>query len=392
MKDIWELAKANEAYIIDRRRYYHAHPEPSMQEVETTKAIAKDLEALGIEYKTFPDHTGVLGVIRGGKPGKGIMLRADIDGLSGVHEATGLPFASQNPDCMHACGHDTHISVLLGAAKILNEIKDELCGTINLCFEPAEETLQGASLMIKDGCLDGMDACFGMHTWSAGTSGKASFMRGNIMAAGGKFTVRVKGYAAHGARPQDGHDAIIAACSIAMNLQTYVSRRTDPLNPVVLTIGTIHGGARWNVIANEVVMEGTLRTFDAEVRKNLKRDLSQIVEHTGKALGVEATLEYEERWPPTINADDEMLSISRNAAVKLFGEDALEEQPPTMGGESFSLYLERIPGTYGFMGSRDEVHCYGNHNEKFDIDESILKRSVALFVQVTVDFLNKDAK
>ena len=135
----------------------------------------------------------------------------------------------------------------------------------------------------------------------------------------------------------------------------------------------------------------TLRTFDAEVRKNLKRDLSQIVENTGKALGVEATLEYEEMWPPTINADDEMLSISRNAAVKLFGEDALEEQPPTMGGESFSLYLERIPGTYGFMGSRDEVHCYGNHNEKFDIDESILKRSVALFVQVTVDFLNKNA-
>ena len=210
-----------------------------------------------------------------------------------------------------------------------------------------------------------------------------------IAAAGGHNILMI---GSHGARPQDGHDAIIAACSIAMNLQTYVSRRNDPLNPLVLTIGTIHGGARWNVIANEVVMEGTLRTFDAEVRKNLKRDLSQIVEHTGKALGVEATLEYEEMWPPTINADDEMLSISRNAAVKLFGEDALEEQPPTMGGESFSLYLERIPGTYGFMGSRDEVHCYGNHNEKFDIDESILKRSAALFVQVTVDFLNKDAK
>ena len=387
--NIAEAAQKYADYTIEMRRYFHKYPELGLQEENTAKKIREELTKMGIPFVTMANY-GTVATIGGKKPGKCVLLRADMDALA-VQEENDVEYASTKPGIMHACGHDTHISVLLGAAKILNEIKDELCGTINLCFEPAEETLQGASLMIKDGCLDGMDACFGMHTWSAGTSGKASFMKGNIMAAGGKFTVRVKGYASHGARPQDGHDAIIAACSIAMNLQTYVSRRNDPLNPLVLTIGTIHGGARWNVIANEVVMEGTLRTFDAEVRKNLKRDLSQIVENTGKALGVEATLEYEEMWPPTINADDEMLSISRNAAVKLFGEDALEEQPPTMGGESFSLYLERIPGTYGFMGSRDEVHCYGNHNEKFDIDESILKRSVALFVQVTVDFLNKDA-
>ena len=202
--DIFEMAKASEEYIIDRRRYYHAHPEPSLEEWETTKAISADLTALGIENKTFANHPGVLGVIRGAKPGRGIMLRADIDGLSGVVEKTGLPYASQNPNCMHACGHDTHIAVLLGAAKILNEIKDQLCGTINLCFEPAEETIGGVRYMLEEGCLEGMDACFGMHTWSVAPAGKVSVTEGNIMAAGGKFTITVDGYTAHGAAPHEG--------------------------------------------------------------------------------------------------------------------------------------------------------------------------------------------
>lgn len=385
---IWELAKANEEYIIDRRRYYHAHPELSMEEVETTKAIAADLEAMGIEYKTFPDHTGVLGVIHGGKPGKGIMLRADIDALP-IKECTGAPYASQNEGIMHACGHDTHISVLLGAAKILNSMKDELCGTINLCFEPAEECIGGVRDMIRDGCLEGMDACFGMHTWSTAPAGMVSVNTGNIMAAGGKFTITVDGYSSHGAAPHEGHDAVIAACSIAMNLQTYVSRRNNPINPLVLTIGTINGGARWNVVANKVVMEGTLRTFDPETRKRLQDDLSVIVENTAKALGVEAKLEYVEMWPATINSDTEMISITKNAVEKLFGKEYLYETQPTMGGESFSFYLEQIPGVYAFMGSYDDVHHYGNHNEKYDIDESILKKSAAIFAQVAYDFLNK---
>ena len=387
--NILELAKANEGYIIDRRRYYHAHPEPSMQEFETTKAIAADLEALGIEYKTFADHTGVLGVIHGGKPGKGIMLRADIDALSGVVEATGLPFASQNPSCMHACGHDTHIAILLGAAKILNEMKDELPGTINLCFEPAEEVIGGVKDMIRDGCLDGMDACFGMHTWASAPTGKISVTAGNIMAAGGKFDIEIEGYTAHGAAPHEGHDAIVAAASIISNIQTYVSRSNNPINPLVVTIGTINGGARWNVIPSKVTMDGTIRTFDRSLRKKIQDDLSCIVENSAKALGCKATFNYVEMWPATINSDPEMLAITKNAVEKLFGKDDLCELPPTMGGESFSFYLEQLPGVYAFMGSRDDAHPYGNHHEKFDIDESILKKSVATFVQVAYDFLNK---
>lgn len=386
--DIWKLACENEDYLIDRRRYYHAHPELSMQEVETTKAIAADLDAMGIEYKTFPDHTGVLGVIHGGKPGRGIMLRADIDALP-VKECTGAPYASQNDGVMHACGHDTHISVLLTAAKILNSIKDELCGTINLCFEPAEECIGGVKEMIRDGCLDGMDACYGMHTWGGSESGKIAVNTGNIMAAGGKFTVTVEGFSAHGAAPHAGHDAVIAACSIAMNLQTYVSRRNDPVNPLVLTIGTINGGTRWNIIGNKCVMEGTLRTFDPETRKKLQSDLSLIVENTAKALGCSAKIDYVEMWPATINSDPEMISITKSAVEKLFGKDTLIETPPTMGGESFSYYLEKVPGVFAFLGSYDEAHPYLNHHEKYDVDESILKRSVAMFVQVAYDFLNK---
>ena len=387
--DSFALAKANEEYIIDRRRYYHAHPEPSLEEWETTKAISADLTALGIENKTFANHPGVLGVIRGAKPGRGIMLRADIDGLSGVVEKTGLPYASQNPNCMHACGHDTHIAVLLGAAKILNEIKDQLCGTINLCFEPAEETIGGVRYMLEEGCLEGMDACFGMHTWSVAPAGKVSVTEGNIMAAGGKFTITVDGYTAHGAAPHEGRDAIVAAASIAMNMQTYVSRHNNPINPLVVTIGTIQGGARWNVIPNQVVMEGTLRTFDRELRKNLQNDLSEIVENTAKALGCTAKFEYTEMWPATINSDPEMLSVVRGAVEKLFGKDDLISLPPTMGGESFSFYLERVPGVYAMMGSYDEAHPYGNHHEKYDVDEKVLKRSVATFVQVAYDYLNK---
>ncbi len=231
--DILALAQQNADYIIERRQYYHAHPEVSMHEYETTKAISADLTAMGIEHRTFEDHPGVIGEIHGGKPGRTIMLRADIDGLT-IQEKTGVPYASQNDGVMHACGHDCHIATLLGAAKILNEIKDELCGNVRLVFEPAEETLEGVHYMLKDGCLDGVDSCFGMHVWSVGKEGKVSVMQGNIMAAGGMFTCEIEGYSAHGAAPHDGHDAIVAAGSVIMNLQTYVSPTITPSTPALL--------------------------------------------------------------------------------------------------------------------------------------------------------------
>ena len=389
--DIKALVKASEDYIIDRRRYYHAHPELSMKEVETTKAIAADLDALGIEYKTFlPDHTGIIGEIKGGKPGKTIMLRADIDALP-VQEETGLPFASQNPGVMHACGHDCHIATLLGAAKVLNEIKDELPGNIRLVFEPGEESMEGIHYVLRDGCLNGVDSCFGMHVWSAGPKGKVSVMQGNIMAAGGKFTCDIEGYAAHGAAPHDGHDAIVAAGSVIMNLQTYVSRRNNPVNPLVVTIGKIEGGDRWNIIPSRVHMEGTLRTFDPELRKRLQDDLSVIVENTAKAFGCTGKFNYNEMWPATINTDTEMIDIARKAAVKLFGDDVLQELTPTMGGEAFSYYLNEIPGCFAFMGSLCDENPYGNHHGKYAPDDSLVPADAAMFAQVAWDYLNKNA-
>ena len=386
--DIKALVKASEDYIIDRRRYYHQHPELSMKEYETTKQIAADLRALGIECRTFADHTGVIGDIYGGKPGRTIMLRADIDALP-VKEQTGLPFASENEGVMHACGHDCHIATLLGAAKVLNEIKDELCGNVRLVFEPGEETLEGVHYMLKEGCLEGVDACYGMHVWSAGPTGKVSVMQGNIMAAGGKFDIEIEGYSAHGAAPHDGHDAIAAAGSVIMNLQTFVSRQNNPINPMVVTIGTIQGGNRWNIIAGHVHMDGTIRTFDPVVRKTIQDDLRVIVENTCAAFRCKGTFEYHEMWPATINSDPEMISIARNAATKLFGEDALTELPPTMGGESFSYYLNAIPGCYAFMGTNDAENPYGNHHEKYSPKEYLVPEDVAMFAQVAVDFLNK---
>ena len=386
--DILALAQANEEYIVDRRHYYHTYPEVSMKEIETTKAIAADLDALGIEYKTFlPDHTGVIGEIHGGKPGKTIMLRADIDGLT-VPEKTGKPWASKNEGIMHACGHDCHIATLLGAAKILNEIKDELCGNIRLVFEPGEETLEGVHFMLKDGCLEGVDACFGMHIWSAGKKGKVSVTEGNIMAAGGFFSCDIEGLSAHGAAPHDGHDAIVAAGSVIMNIQTYVSRMNNPINPCVVTIGQIQGGNRWNVIAGNVHMEGTLRTFDPEVRKRLQDDISVIVENTCKALGCTGKFEYREMWPATINTDAQMIDITRKAVTKLFGDDVLESLQPTMGGESFSYYLNAIPGCYAFMGTNCEENPYGNHNENYCPDDTLVPKDAAIFAQVAWDYLN----
>lgn len=381
----FEAALAVEEYVLERRHYYHAHPELSMKEFETTKSISKDLTALGIEHKTFEDHPGVIGYINCAKPGRCIMLRADIDALP-VQEQTGLPYASENDGVMHACGHDVHISTLLGAAKILNDHKDELCGRIVLCFEPGEEALEGVHYMLRDGVMDGVDACFGMHIWSAAPSGKIAINEGNIMAAGGKFTIDVTGRSSHGACPHDGLDAIVAASNIVMAMQTYVSRRNSPLNPLVVTVGTIEGGNRWNIVSGSAHLEGTLRTFDEEVRKNLQKDLSAIVEAAAQTLGCEAKFEYNEMWPATINSDKHMLDIARNAHRKLFNEDAISI-PPTMGGESFSLYLNRVPGVYAFMGSYSEQNPYGNHHEKYNPDETVIKKDVAMFVQVAEDFL-----
>lgn len=386
---IKELAQNYSDYIIEQRRFFHAIPELSFEEVKTTAALVKELEAMGIEVTTFPDYYGLVGVIKGGKPGKTVMLRADIDGLP-MEEHTGLPFASTNGN-MHACGHDAHIAMLLGAARILVDIKDELEGDVKLLFQSAEESCYGAKYYVDNGVLDGVDAVFGMHIWGTLDAPFMNLEGGGRMASCDNFKITVTGKPAHGSAPHLGNDAIVAAASIVMNMQTFASRVNNPLNPLVVSIGTIKGGQRFNIIADRVEMEGTIRTYSRDLRNSIEADLRRIIEDTASALGCKAELDYQYYLGPIINENEEINQIVRDAAVKLYGEESLVSMPKLMGSEDFALFMEKVPGFYGFIGAlnKEKGIVYSNHSDKFTVDEDVLHRGSALYAQFAYDFLKK---
>ena len=390
--NIKDSAEKYNDFIIERRRFYHSIPELSFEEVETTKNIAEDLKAMGIEVETFPDYNGLVGTIKGAKPGKTVMLRADIDALP-VKELTELPFASKNEN-MHACGHDAHISMLLGASKILVDMKDEIKGTVKLLFQAAEESCYGAKYYVENGVLDDVDAVYSMHIWGSLDAPYFSLESGNRMASVDNFKVTVTGVSSHGSAPHLGKDAVVAASSIIMNIQTMVSRINDPLNPLVVTIGTVKAGQRFNIIANHAEMEGTIRTHSREVRATVEKNLREIVENTGKALGCKAELEYSYFASPVINDHEDLNNIVKNAAIKLYGEESLISMPKLMGSEDFAYLAEKVPGFYGFIGTRNEEKglVYSNHNDRFTVDESVLHRGSALYAQFACDYLEEKSK
>ncbi len=382
------LAEETEQYIIDKRRFYHACPEVSWQEVETTKAIVKDLEEMGLTVKLFDGVEGCTADIVGAKPGKTVALRADIDALP-INEETKLPFASTN-GCMHACGHDAHIATLLGAAKMLVSKKDELAGTVRLIFQPSEETAQGAAIIIKQGVMDGVDAVYSSHIWGNFDAPGVSVEAGNRMAAPGVFQIEIEGLSAHGSAPNLGVDAIVAASAVVQAVQTYVSRINDPLNPLVVTIGTIKGGSRFNVIANKVEMEGTIRTFSKEVIDGSDAVLRNIIENTAKAYGATAKFNLDWLTGPVINDKEHLVKIAQDAVKKLYGEEGLTHLDTMMGSEDFAEYMAKADGVFTFLGSRNKEKgiIYTNHHEEYTIDEDVLKRGSALYAQFAYDFLN----
>jgi amidohydrolase len=390
---IKELADKYESYIIDKRRYFHRHPELSFEEKNTTADLVKELESMGIEVTTFPDYYGCIGTLKGGKPGPTVMLRADIDALP-VTEATGLPFASEVEGSMHACGHDSHMAMLLGAAKILTELKEELKGTVKFIFQAAEESCHGAEYYVKHGCLDGVDAIMGMHIWSTVDSPKINFAEGKRMASCDTFSVKIHGVSAHASAPHQGKDAVVAAASVIMNVQTYVSRCNDPLNPLVVTFGTIKGGERFNVLANEVEMEGTIRTYSPELRSHIEADLRKIICDTAGALGCTAELQYNYFCSAVINQHADLVRIARDGAKKLFGEEGLAELPEMMGSEDFAYFMDEIPAVFGFIGSRnpEKGTIYGNHNNHYTVDEDALKRGSAEYAQFAYDYLEEKSQ
>ncbi len=387
--DIKALAKEAESYIIDRRRYYHACPELTWEEKETRASMRRDLEALGItDIREMQNCYGLIATIHGGQPGKTIALRTDIDALP-VQEETGAPYASRCEGKMHACGHDCHMAMLLGAAKILQEHREELKGDVRLLVQPAEEVCQGAQRMIDEGAMEGVDAVYGAHIWGNFDAPLIDVTPGRRMAGAELFTVTVEGTAAHCASPHLGHDAITAACAIVSNLQQYVSRMTDPFDPTVLNIGTFHGGTRFNIVANKAVLEGDLRAFTSGDHEPVIR---RIVEGTAQSMGCKATVDYRYVVTPLINDSPEMNELARSVVTKLYGEESIGHMEVMLGSEDFSRYGEHAPHFFAFIGSRNREKdiTYTNHHEKYDVDESVLQRGTAVMAQFAVDYLFRE--
>ena len=385
--DLKQKSKECEAYIIERRRFYHAHPELSGEEANTARSIADDLRAIGVdEVKMLKNHHGIIATIKGGKPGKTVALRADIDALCTL-EQTGLPFASENKGAMHACGHDTHIAMLLGAAKMLTEVKTQLPGNVRLLVQPAEEIASGANWMIEEGAMEGVDAVYGNHVWGTYEKGKVNVAAGKRMAGCDLFTITIEGASAHCSAPHLGADAILAAANVLMALQAYVSRLCDPLEPLVLSIGTINGGVRFNTIANKVVMEGTVRYFSSALPA--EKEILKIAQEASAPYHCTASLDYAYKTLPVINDSAELNAIAEGAVEKVLGKDANAYLPPMMGSEDFSAYTAgcNVPGVFAFIGTKDEAHPYINHHEKYDLDESVLAPGSAVMAQFAADYL-----
>lgn len=373
-------------YAIDLRRHFHKNPEPSLKEFNTAKRVEEELAKMGIVTKRVA-NTGVVGWIHGKTKGKTIALRADMDALE-IIEKSDVPYCSENKGLMHACGHDAHTASLLGAAKILNDLKDSFSGTIKLLFQPGEEVAQGAKLMIAEGVLDDVDKIFGIHVWNGLDSGKVSVQAGPRMAAAGQFEINVRGKGGHGSLPHETVDAVVVGAAIVMNLQSYVSREISPLDSAVLSIGQFHSGTRFNVIPGEAYLEGTTRSLSVEVNNNFEADLKRIVDFTAKAYRATAEIKYEKMVIPVIN-DVKISAIAEISVEKILGAGCHVEFPATTGGEDFSYFVEKVPGAFAFVGGRriDGKESFPHHHESFDIDEDSIAVSMGLYAQVALDLL-----
>ena len=390
--NIQQLAKEQEAYVINCRRWLHAHPELGCQEVETTRYIKEQLESMGIPVHTYEDITGCVATIEGGHPGKTVMLRADIDALP-IQEEAGRSYGSLNDGVMHACGHDCHTAMLLGAARILNAHKEELKGTVKLIFQMAEEIGRKSEEYVKRGALEGVDAIFGMHVWSDVEKGTANFESGERMACSDRFTIQIHGTAAHGSAPHQGKDAVVAAAAAVMALQTIPSRQNNPLDSLVVTVGMMNGGTKENILCDHVKLVGTVRAFNREFRNSMPKRIEEVVTNAVHAYGCTADCDYYFGPSPLINEYEDLNELARGAAKKMMGPDCLRQLPKMMGAEDFSVYLEHIPGVYGYLGFYNP-ECgvkRTHHHPAFDVDESVLWQGTGIYAQFAVDYLEKNA-
>ncbi|WP_419896644.1 M20 aminoacylase family protein [Roseomonas sp. USHLN139] len=367
------------------RRHLHANPELSFQEFKTSDFVAEKLASWGIEVTRGIAGTGLVGTLRGKRAGnspRAIGLRADMDALP-MTEATGLDYASQTPGVMHACGHDGHTTMLLGAARYLAETRD-FAGTVHFIFQPAEEAGGGGRVMVEEGLFDRFpcDAVFGIHNDSAMPLGKFTVTRGITNAAADTVTLRIKGLGGHAARPHAAIDPVLVASHIVVALQSVVARRVDPLDSAVLSLCSIHGGTACNVIPDEVVIQGTIRTLKPATRDAMQRLLTQVATATAEAHGASIEIDYERGYPSVVNSD-EPVERARLAAVALSGEEMLiRERAPTMGGEDFSYMANRVPGCFIRLGQVDDDKTFPVHHVKYDFNDKLLPTGIAFWASL----------
>ena len=371
--------------MVSMRRKLHAMPELGFQETATAAYIAERLKAAGLDVHTGIGKTGVVGVLEGSASGPELMIRADIDGLP-VIENTGLEFASRN-GAMHACGHDGHITMAIAAAELLAGMKDQLKGRVVFAFQPAEEIVSGALAMIGDGLFDrwNSDRVIGTHLWNQLPAGFVSVNRGTVFASADAIRITVTGKGGHGAMPHMTIDPVATAAQIVTTAQTIVSRELPPNEMGVVTFGQIHGGSAPNVIADNVVIEGTVRAYRPEIREQIFDSLRRITSNVASAMRGTATFEHLHGTPPVIN-NPEVATWVSGIAAQVVGEESVDESPPVSVGDDMAEFLNRVPGTYFLVGAAKEG-SEGHHNAEFDFNEDCLPVGAEIFVRATLDFL-----
>ena len=375
-----DKAKALEEYMVSLRRHFHQHPEKSMEERETTAFIMAQLNEIGIPHRKL-SPSGVVAEIAGGRPGKTVALRADMDALT-IQEETGLPFASEAEGLMHACGHDLHMAGLLGAAKLLWQERQSLGGNVRLIFQPGEEVGKGAKAVIEQGGMEGVDMVFGMHNMPSLPAGTVAGSKGPVFSAADYFKITIQGKAGHGATPEDAIDATVAASALVMNLQPLVSREISSLESLVITVGQLHSGTWFNIISGEAVLEGTVRSFDPAIHHMVPGAMERVVEGIARAYRVEATLEYDKVAKACVN-EEGFTDLCLRSAGKVA---QVAPEGRQMIAEDFSEYMQLCPGAFFLYGSGCE---YPLHSDHFAGDEQALITACAMYAQVAADALSQ---
>jgi len=395
---LFEEIKSDHNYIVDLRRHFHKHPEIAKEEFNTALKIEEELDKIGLAHQRVGE-TGVYAEIKGtgagksagGNTAKTIVLRADIDALP-IQETHICEYVSQTPGKMHACGHDSHTAALLGAARILNNHKDLFSGTIRLTFQSGEEIGYGARIFIDNGFLDDADRTFGIHSASNLPAGKVAVVPGPNNASVDWFKITINGYPAHVSTPQLGADAVYIASQIVISTQAIVTRRTSPMENVLVGIGTIKAGDTYNIVAQKAELEGTIRAFSPEVRERTKELLIDISKQTAQMFGGIAEVEFKDFTSSLIN-DEAATSEVQNTAVRIFGDNkVVKVRTPSLSGDDFAEYILKVPGCYAYFGTANpakEGTSAAHHDSKFDIDEDALIQAVSLYTFYVLDYLNK---